>query len=81
MASAIATTAFGVHEKLFVDVTGYIYGLIVKFAVFAPQTLTFARFLALTYPFFQERMVAKKTDIFPVMATIFSNRNDIFDFW
>ena len=64
MASAIVTTAFGVHDKLFVDITEYISTLIVELAVSALQTLTFERFLALTYPFFHERMVTKKRLIY-----------------
>ena len=64
MASGIVTISHGVDQKLFVDVSEYIFGLIVKFAVFALETLTFERFLAITYPFFHERMVTKKRLIY-----------------
>ena len=64
MALTIVTMSHGVDGKLFEDVSGYIFELVVKFAVFALQTLTFERFLALSYPFFHERMVTKKRLIY-----------------
>ena len=64
MASAIATMAFGVYDKLFVDLAEFTIILVVEFAMLALLTLNVERFLALTYPFFHERMVTKERLIY-----------------
>ena len=69
MASVVA---FGEYDQLFQNVIECMFLLAAGFATFALLTLNIERFLALTYPFFHERMVSKERVVYFLTLLQFS---------
>ena len=71
MASAIVM-GYGNHDKLFQNVFEFTTTFFVVLAIGALLTLNIERFLALSYPFFHERMVTKERVVYFLVLQQFS---------